>query len=301
MLKEWPLVAFTILAQAAAGAILILSYISLFLAEPGWGGTPAARLALAVMDMALVLLGAGAALSFFHLRFPFRARRALSNLRTSWLSREILSLLVLLGLVATADILVRTGHTAGLLFKIVMGGSALAAVLLLLSMSRIYMLKTVPSWNRGYTGLSFFLSAAILGAMTTAWITGAGAGNSHPVFSSLWGLSSLLIPLDILIEAFETPHFGVADARPKASLRPPMTAPRLLHFGKLAFLGGGLVFIFLSYGGSHDPVTGSLSMLHPEAGPGGSSLALNLALLSVVLGVVSGRFLFYGLVPRPGD
>ncbi|MEN6560267.1 MAG: DmsC/YnfH family molybdoenzyme membrane anchor subunit [Acidobacteriota bacterium] len=293
MLKEWPLVAFTILGQTAAGAILVLSAILLFFAAPGWSLMPARHLVLTVLEMALVLLGIAAALSFFHLRFPFRAFRVLANLRTSWLSREILCLLALLALIVLADILVRTGNAADLSFSIVMGALAVDGVLFLVSMSKIYMLRSVPSWEPGYTGLSFFLTAGTLGAMATAWITGTPPGNPYPLFSGLWLLSSLMIAVDVLVESLETPVFGL-DRSPAPSLRPPTRVPRRLHFGRLALLAGGLILIILS-------LAETAPTAHPAAGPIGSRPTLNLAFVLVLMGAVAGRFLFYGLVPRPGD
>jgi len=294
MLKEWPLVAFTILGQTAVGAIVILSWVLLFIAVPEWPLMPGSHRVLTVMDMALVLLGTGAAVSFFHLRFPFRARRVLSNLRTSWLSREILFLLALMGLILLADILVRTGNTAGPPFKIVIGASAVVGVLFLASMAGIYMLGSVPAWEPGYVRLSFFLTAGILGALAAAWITGAPTGDPFSFFSRLWDLASLMIAADVLFELLETPVFGL-DRAPAPSLRPLTRVPRWLHFGRLVLLVGGIVLIL------QPPQGDGTLLLHPSAGPVGSRPILNLAFALVLAGAAAGRFLFYGLVPRPGD
>ncbi len=98
MLKEWPLVAFTVLGQMAVG--LFLFFHAPFLVRgrapsPGWFVTW-----LVVLALVAALVAAAALVSLFHLRHPLRARFALSNLRSSWLSREILFELVFLGLVA---------------------------------------------------------------------------------------------------------------------------------------------------------------------------------------------------------
>jgi Tat-targeted selenate reductase subunit YnfH len=293
MLKEWPLVAFTILGQTAVGAIVIVSSLLLFFAEPGWDSTPARPLVLTILEMALVLLGTGAAVSFFHLRFPFRARRVLANWRTSRLSREILSLLALMGLVVLADVLIRTGNAAGPWFRIVMGASVAAAVLFLASMAGIYALRTVPAWEPGYVRFSFGMTACILGAMATAWIVGAPTGDPFSFFSWLWGWASFATVADVVVELLETPVFGL-DRRPSPSLRPPARAPRWLHFGRLVLLVGGAVILLLPQGDG-------TSTLHPSPGPVGSRPLLNLALALVFAGAAAGRFLFYGLVPRPGD
>lgn len=155
------------------------------------------------------------------------------------------------------------------------------------------MLRSVPSWEPGYTGLSFFLTAGILGTMATAWITGTPPGNPDSLLSGLWRLSWLLIAADVLVELLETPVFGL-DRSPAPSLRPPTRVPRWLHFGRLALLVGGLILIIL-------PLAETASTAHPVAGPIGSRPALNLGFFLVLMSAVAGRFLFYGLVPRPGD
>ncbi|MCK7483603.1 MAG: dimethyl sulfoxide reductase anchor subunit [Candidatus Moduliflexus flocculans] len=100
MLKEWPLVAFTVLGQAAVGIFVLfhLPFLARFRAPTyGWRITWLVTLALV-----LLLAGLAVLVSFFHLRHPLRARFALSNLRSSWLSREILFELVFMALVGAA-------------------------------------------------------------------------------------------------------------------------------------------------------------------------------------------------------
>lgn len=75
MTAEWPLIAFTVLSQLAAG-------LAVFLALPG---RPASRTGwLSVF----VVGAAGLLASLFHLGQPLRAASALNGLGTSWLSAE---------------------------------------------------------------------------------------------------------------------------------------------------------------------------------------------------------------------
>src|SRR5512143_3850254 len=98
MFKEWPLVAFTILGQMAVGLFwgfhlpfLVHGRVPAYGWRTGW---------LVVLAVVFLLMTLAAAVSFFHLHHPVRARFALSNLRSSWLSREILFELVFTALVA---------------------------------------------------------------------------------------------------------------------------------------------------------------------------------------------------------
>ncbi len=299
MLKEWPLVAFTILGQMAVGMSLFIFLPMALSAELSWNAQ-SREMALLVLGLIFGLLMVAAALSFFHLRHPLRARRVLANFRTSWLSREILFELAFAALVALAFVLVWTGNVQGLLFKAVMAGAALAGILFLVSMGKLYMLESVPSWNSVYTVTSFLLTAVILGAMATAWLTGSPPGNPYLFYSLLWTAAFWFLVADILFAAFLTPRYGILGFRPGPSLRPLTSAPRFLHFGRLALLAGGLVLLVLAAEASLGSF-GDLSFAHPTVLGSPERLLLTLAFVLVFLGEIAGRFLFYGLVPRAGD
>jgi DMSO reductase anchor subunit len=291
MLKEWPLVAFTIAGQVAVGSFLLL-FPLLILSSPGTSWSAAARhTVLIVWGMIFGLIAIAAGLSFFHLHHPFRARRVLANFRSSWLSREIFFELAFMALVVLAFFLVWTGHTRGLFLRTVMSVAALAGILFLVSMSKLYMLKSLPTWNSAYTGISFSLTAMTSGAMATAWVTGSPPGVPSSFLSALWTAAMFFVASDILFAVLLTPQYGIAGFRPGPSLRPPARAPRLLHLGRLALLAGGLFLIVLEIVTDIPSVAGRFS-----SGP-----MLTLAFVLVLLGEIAGRFLFYGLVPQPGD
>jgi len=288
MLKEWPLVAFTIAGQMAVGVFLLAGIpLVMFFRPPANAATLGTG--LSVLALVFVLLAAAALVSFFHLHHPFRARYVLSNLRTSWLSREIFFELGFMGLVALAMVLVWTGSTGGSLFKGVMAAAGLAGILFLVSMSKLYMLPTVPAWNQVYTPFIFFLTSLSLGALATGLIMGTGEWGAFPAGPFLI-LAFLSIAAEVAIAFFISPGQGVFGGRPSPSLRPPAETPRSLHPARLAFLIAGLVLTgaALMAGNSradHDPARDVL---------------LVAALALVLAGQVTGRFLFYGLLTRPG-
>ena len=268
MLKEWPLVAFTVTAQSAVGVFLLAA---LPLLAPGGAGPVARRTGLGLLAVALGLMAAAAALSFFHVRHPFRARRALANLRTSWLSREILFELGFMALTALAALLVLRRPAASGLERGVLAAAAVAGILFLLSMTRIYMLRTVPFWNRAYTPLSFVLTALSVGALAAACVRGAGAGGGSG--SGPFVLSAFLfVAADAAAALLVAPGYGLFGHRPGPSLRPPAARHGTLHIARLALLGAALVLV--------------------AAGLPAAALALVLA------AGVAGRFLFYGLFGR---
>jgi DMSO reductase anchor subunit len=78
-------------------------FLALFCVERGWfGATPAPGAALLVRGdgIVLALLIGGLAASFFHLGHPERAWRAVAMWRTSWLSREVIVLPMVMAAVA---------------------------------------------------------------------------------------------------------------------------------------------------------------------------------------------------------
>jgi anaerobic dimethyl sulfoxide reductase subunit C (anchor subunit) len=300
MLKEWPLVAFTILGQMAVGAFLLLCPL-LFLSPVGASWGPTARaMVLVVWGMTLGLITIAVSLSLFHLHHPLRARRVLANIRTSWLSREILFELAFTAFVALAFVLVWTGHTTGLFLRAVIAAGAVTGILFLVSMGRLYILKSVPPWDAAYIGTSFFLTAMILGAMATARVTGSPLGQGWSYLSALWTAALFFIAADVLFAAFVSPVFGLVGYRPKPSLRPPARVSRVLHLGRLVLLAGGSILIVLATAANLPPASGNPGSAMARS-TGRSGLFLTLAFALVLAGEVAGRFLFYGLAPRAGD
>jgi anaerobic dimethyl sulfoxide reductase subunit C (anchor subunit) len=158
--REWALVAFTLLMQLSIGTLLVV--VALPLGVPR-GAHPPTRL----FDLPLLLAGlcAGASLlvSLLHLGHPAQAWLALTNVRTSWLSREIVASVLF---VAAAGLFVlrrRGGPTAPLDATTVV--VVLLGLAVLYTMSRLYMVPAQPAWNRVLTPLGFFLGALLLGAV----------------------------------------------------------------------------------------------------------------------------------------
>jgi anaerobic dimethyl sulfoxide reductase subunit C (anchor subunit) len=284
MLKEWPLVAFTVAGQAAVGVFL---FAALPLLAPAGAGSTGRRAGLVLLAVVLGLLVVAAAVSFFHVRHPFRARRALANLRTSWLSREILFELGFMALVAVAACLVWRAPAGLGPERAVLAAAALVGMLFLLSMSMIYMLRTVPFWNRAYTPLSFLLTSLSLGSLAAALVRSAGAnGPSRPGLFVL--LSFLFVAGDAATAVLITPGYGIFGHRPGPSLRPPAARHRTVHLIRLAFLVAAL-----------GPVGAVMTDGGARAGaPRDSGMLLAAALALVLAGQVAGRFLFYGLFGR---
>ncbi len=279
MWKEWPLVAFTIAGQMAVGLFLVAGF-PLFLLDGSHAVGTTREEGLAVLAVVLGLLVAAALLSFFHIHHPLRARSSLVNIRTSWLSREIFFELVFIALVAVEIVLVWGVSAASGLSRGVHVAAALAGILFLLSMIRLYMLETLPLWNQAYTPLSFALTALSLGAIAAGFIWGG-------IFILL---SLAFVAAEIVISFLLAPGHGVYRSRPPPSLRPPADVPRYLHPARLASSLAGLSLLGAALIWGRGRAVEGLN--------GKEWLVAAFAL--VLAGQLTGRFLFYGLLARPG-
>jgi anaerobic dimethyl sulfoxide reductase subunit B (iron-sulfur subunit) len=148
--SEPSLVAFTILAQLSVGTTWTLSLLK----QLNRGAL------VGIVVVAFVSLLA----SFLHLGQPRHAWRALSNLRTSWLSREVLSaslfVLSLIGALLTDGAGIWAANITGFA--------------LLISMVQVYRLRTVREWNGRTTIVSFFATTLLLGSVVSGTVLAAG-------------------------------------------------------------------------------------------------------------------------------
>lgn len=283
---EWSLVAFTITGQLAAGLYLLIGIPVYFgLGDAGAGLGDARRLGSLIA--VLVLLAAATALSLFHLHHPAKAYRTLVNLGRSWLSREILSLLFFAGAAGTLTVCEWRGIGGPVLLRAVFVLGGLGAVLLLATMSRLYMLPSVPGWNQIYTPLSFFLTSAVLGTCATTVLISLPAGGP-PTPRPFLTLAFCGLIASLLNAIFFAPVHGLLGARPRPSLRPPGADSALLHGARLLFMasGGVILAAILASGEGRGQAVGR------------APVALAAVFVLAAAGEVSGRFLFYGLSGR---
>src|SRR6056297_3631042 len=145
------IIAFTVLSGLGFG---LLAFLGLGLPSvTGWT-------AFAFFALAYILAVGGLLASTLHLGHPERAHLALTQWRSSWLSRE--------GVLAILTLLVMAPYGAGLVFW----GLALATVV---AASMIYaQLKTVPRWNHWSVPL-LFLGYSIAGGALLAGQTSLAA------------------------------------------------------------------------------------------------------------------------------
>ncbi len=163
---ELPLVAFTVLSQFAIG--LVLLHVLMRGGHPAAAGAPAGAAAPGI-DLparplwiaATALLALGLLLSLLHLGHPLSAPRALSNLATSWLSREVLLASLLVALMAATVVL-------GVRRPLALA-AAFAGLLVLIAQGMVYSPPALPALHNALPFTFFALTAIILGTGAAAW------------------------------------------------------------------------------------------------------------------------------------
>jgi anaerobic dimethyl sulfoxide reductase subunit C (anchor subunit) len=206
------------MVQSAVGSVWCLQ------AAFFWQGGPVDSLRLKIQILAaLGLVLAGLAAAMAHLGRPRDSLRSVKNFRRSWLSREIFSVNLLAGLLALMAVLahIRPGAYSGWLLLVgsLAGGAALYA------MSRVYRLRTVPSWNHAGTPLAFVGSALLLGGLLCAMVSqtvglvqvvdpGAMLQNDHRSVALVFvGAGFILKLLAVRIKPSREDDFGVLKPR----------------------------------------------------------------------------------------
>lgn len=162
---ELALVIFTIFAQMSVGAFLVLGGVHFFATRYA-GIEEADKLSTYALLAIGPVMVVGLIVSFFHLGNPINAPRAIMNLGTSWLSREILFGVLFAGAGFLFALMQwRKWGSAGLR-NIIALVAAVFGLGLVFSMAMVYYsLPAVPAWNNWATLVSFFATTILLGAV----------------------------------------------------------------------------------------------------------------------------------------
>jgi anaerobic dimethyl sulfoxide reductase subunit C len=167
--REWALPVYTILIQMSVGMLLVLWSLRLF-ASKKFGKEALDRVVrdpLLIINTTIIFGMIGA---HFHLSRPYLSYLAVSNFRTSWLSREIV--FTLLFFLCSGALWFfqwyRQGHWG---LKTALGWLAIfLGCITVYCTGRIYLLPTQEAWNMPETILAFYGSMLLLGVMALATI-----------------------------------------------------------------------------------------------------------------------------------
>jgi anaerobic dimethyl sulfoxide reductase subunit C len=302
--REWPLVAFTLLTQAAVGAFVALGAVRLFV-QPAMADEAVWRALGGPLVAVAATFAAGIAASAGHLARPWMAWRAVRNAARSWLSLEILmaaGFAMAGALFAGAGWLYPDGAGPR---EILAGVAASFGVGLVYAMGRVYRLSTRPAWNHAATSIGFFATAALLGALAAAGalaLTGyraIGPASAFPdhvlaldrairalLSAALVGmaLEAALVVLDLQMHQRASGSASLPAVRPSAAGRRRAAAWRAAC---IAIAGGAAAWVVF-----REPAISG-------AEPAGAA-AIGAAFAAIAAESVLGRILFYTDPPIAG-
>jgi DMSO reductase anchor subunit len=185
---------------------------------------------LAALLLGAVFAAAGLISSMFHLGQPQRAWRALSQWRSSWLSREgVAALATFLPLVALGWLLWRNANAPAwhVLGKLL----AVLAVATLYCTSGIYTsLKTIHAWHNRYV-LPVFLLLGVLNGSAWLWLLDA-TGGGHLAERTSIALPALTLLLALVCAALKHAYWRFVDTTRHAAT--PESATGLGRFGTVS-------------------------------------------------------------------
>ena len=291
--NEWSLVLFTILAQMAVGIFLVLQAIGL--------AYPAGQvdwLMDSMLPLCWLVLVMGVPAAMLHLGRPGRMPGVMANLPGSWLSRETL-LGGLFGVLLTVYVGVRWFEVGSQsLHDLLALATGICGVALVLGMSRLYMLRTVPAWNTMMTPLAFFTTMFLLGAMVVAVILTTvhfPSGSSEQrtliddVVRDIAPLCVLLAVGQILLSWVKVTWLESSGGVALQSMKILVAEYQAVFFCRIMFvaLGAGIF----------------AALVYQDADFAGDAIARGLLMLAFALVLVAGmlgRFLFYASYQREG-
>ncbi|HZN16517.1 MAG TPA: DmsC/YnfH family molybdoenzyme membrane anchor subunit [Acidimicrobiales bacterium] len=261
---HWPLIALTLLTQLALGAVAATVAAELIV-----GGRRAD--ALTGGAVAAAVCGALAmAVSLLHLGRPIQAWRALRNLRSSWLSREV----ALFGLFAIGAISYAAAWFAGLptlALGVVTVGLGAAGVY---ASGRLYLVPARPVWNSPRTLVAFFATAMATGPLVALLAVdrdALGGGAALLLSVGAGGTIAQLLVYRALIERVA----GRGEREYRGTARLLFEHFRTLFFVRLALAAS------------------CCGLLAIAAFASTSSALLGAALCAAAVGELLGRYLFY--------
>jgi anaerobic dimethyl sulfoxide reductase subunit C (anchor subunit) len=297
-IREWALILFTLLAQMSVGAFIGLGVIYFFVKRKA-GEEQADRFSDRALLAIWPVMGLGLLASLLHLGNPLNAYRAVTNLDTSWLSREILFGLLFAALGFAFAILQWRKIGSPALRNSLAVIAAIFGALLVLSMAMVYMLPTMPSWNTVVTPLSFFTTTLMLGALALgtafavnyAYIRKKDPGCEEAQCSLLRGTMRWIAIVTVVLVGVQLVMMPLYVASLAASGTTAALASANLLIGKFG-LASALRLILVFVGAAVFGV-----FLYQKAlSPGQEKIMANYAYGAFVLVFVAeilGRFLFY--------
>jgi anaerobic dimethyl sulfoxide reductase subunit C (anchor subunit) len=288
-MRDRSLVAFSLLSQMSVGTFWMLGVLRFWVARQA-GVAAAEALTQAPLLVVDLLMISGLVASFFHLGAPNRAWRAVANVRSSWLSREVLFALLFAGATVLLGAMQWFDFGISALRSMVGGLAALLGLLLIVSMAKAYRLRTIPAWDMWATPATFLITALLLGGLGAGAMLGLGSSSGYEMLQAAQQWIALgaivLLCLQLLVTLLWI--MGIS-AAPGAALQ---AATRISRDHGMIF-GARLALTVAA-------VVAAGAALAPWVEEVTADVAITLAFGLVLIAEVLGRMLFYVARVRHG-
>ena len=163
-LHELPMIIFTVASQMAVGMFVVLGIVDLWLSTKVDNKT-ADRLVTPIVYLIGPVLVIAMITSMFHMNDISNMFNVIRNWASSWLSREILSVVAFAGLGALYAVMQWFSAGNRRLRQLVAFAAAVVGLFLVLCESMIYAsVETIPAWNTWVVPFQFFMTTLMLGA-----------------------------------------------------------------------------------------------------------------------------------------
>jgi len=302
--REFALVAFSILAQMSVGSFIILGVVHLFV-ERRAGLDQADQMRDRALLAIVPILGLGLLASLLHLGNPLIAYKAVSKVGSSWLSREILFSATFFVVGAAFAFMQWKKISTPTVRNIIEVIAALIGLVLVFIMSQVYQIRTVPAWNTIATPITFFTTTFLLGtlAVGAAYVANYGylrrkdadcaemqCSLLHKTLRWLMIAAIVLLGIEFLAAPMYVAYLASLGGAAATSAGMMVGEFGLVFALRLilVFLGVGVLSVFIFQNAAvegKDQVLGYLTY---------AAFAL------VLVGEVLGRFLFYATYVRVG-
>ncbi|WP_166264137.1 dimethyl sulfoxide reductase anchor subunit family protein [Providencia sp. M-27] len=187
-MQEFPLVFFTVLAQAVAASFIFLQYLRVI--SVSYQFLINKKQLTNIFIILLILLGISGAVALTHLGTPLRAPNVLLGLtHSSAMSIEIITISIFGAMLFSLIFLER--FNINNVIKIIINVIAtIFAFAQIIAISNVYYLDTVYLWNSEWTLINFISSGFISGSLLIALIIKivTNQEDSRKFFNQLWSV-----------------------------------------------------------------------------------------------------------------
>lgn len=265
---ETPLLIFSFCLQAAIGTMWFMT-----LSKQLYKGKIFKVASITTAALSII----GVLASLIHLGKPFSALNALSNLGSSWLSNEVLSVSIFMGIAVLYAFVQYFKSDNQSLSKILAGAGSAVGIFSVFAMAKVYTTTIVPVWQGTNTFVDFYSTTIAVGALIFITSSLKELGNIDKRIYGFIVLAVVIIQAAIAVPyAIDLSVSGQA-AQASAELLSGMNA--VIGFKWLLILGGAGILMW--------PATQKADAAKATTG------IIYLAGAALILGEFIGRYVFY--------